>query len=49
MDEFIYAGLTPYDHLVFAKTIQIGLENFGADRCWNAAEYANSIFEGFNT
>ena len=49
MDEFKYAGLTPYDHLVFAKTIQIGLENFGANRCWDASEYANSIFEGFNT
>ena len=49
MDEFIFAGLTPYDRLVFAKTIQVGLESFGANQCWDAGQYANSIFEGFNT
>ena len=49
MDEFIFAGLTPYDRLVFAKAIQVGLESFGSDKCWDAGEYANSIFQGFNT
>ena len=45
MDEFILAGLTPYDRLVFAKAIQVGLESFGSDKCWDAGEYANSIFQ----
>ena len=49
MDEFILAGLTPYDRLVFAKAIQVGLESFGSNQCWDAGEYANSIFQGFNT
>ena len=48
-DSFLYKELTPYDQIVFARSIQIALKLYGKDKCWCMKKNKHSIFSGFTT
>ena len=46
---FLYAGLTPYDQITFAKAFQISLQLLEKEQCWCLKKNTHAIFQGFTT